>query len=320
MQEIEREFGPAMVEAFSASVARIKSEVKLSAIREALSAGDVEAAVRLSGAAALGASILGTGVPAGKKNVSDHILDAFRAGAGVGLKQMPEKAALAAKLDLTNPESTRWASQRAAKLVVDVTAVQEAAIRATIVRAFEAGLTVDQVARRVRDSIGLTEEQAGYVMNFRHQLETGRMLNATAPWDRRLNAVERREARDIFEVGGSVPEVNDIVGRYAERLVNRRALDIARTEIHEANVNGQAEIFRQASDSGLIDKSTVKRFWNVTDDGRQRDTHDAVPDMNPDGVGLDEPFKTPWGTAMQPGDGPAGESINCRCFVTYEFA
>ena len=319
MYEIEREYGKPMVEAFASAVARIKSDAKLGRIRDALAAGNIEEAVRVSGAEALGASIVGVGVPPGSPSLSDHVLDAFRAGAGAGLEQMPKKIALAAKLDLTNPESTRWARERSAELVVDVTARQEAAIRAVITRAFEQGMTVDQVARRVRDSIGLTENQAEYVMNFRHQLETGRMLNATAPWDRRLNAVERREARDIYDVGGSVTDVNDIVGRYAERLVNRRALDIARTEIHDASINGQAEIFRQASDSGLIDKGRVKRFWNYTNDGRQRDTHESVSTMNPDGVGLDEPFNTPWGPAMNPGDGPAEEAINCRCFLTYVF-
>jgi hypothetical protein len=56
--------------------------------------------------------------------------------------------------------------------------------------------------------------------------------------------------------------------------------------------------------------ATARRVWIVTPDARLRPEHAAIPRMNPDGVGLDEPFRTPDGDFLNPPIDP-----NCRCGV-----
>jgi hypothetical protein len=76
-----------------------------------------------------------------------------------------------------------------------------------------------------------------------------------------------------------------------------------------ASHHGQHESWKQATRQGVL-PATARRVWIVTPDARLRPEHAAIPRMNPDGVGLDEPFRTPDGDFLNPPIDP-----NCRCGV-----
>jgi hypothetical protein len=71
-----------------------------------------------------------------------------------------------------------------------------------------------------------------------------------------------------------------------------------------------------------VDTGRLRRFWVKTNDSRTRDAHRAVPDMNPEGVGMDEPYRTPLGPLMFPRDpnGSGANTIQCRCAERYALA
>ena len=310
-----RRLEPRLAAAFLAAARAIKDKAKIGEISRAIERGDLEQAIELAGAAQIGERLRGSGLEPGERSAVDELTEALREGSAAGMRQMPRQAALAASLDLTNPEAVRYLREHVPALVTNVSDEAREAVRQAVLRGFEEGRPPLAIAREVKESVGLTRPQQRFVANFRRQLETGNMGAGTAPWDRRLSATERQQARSIFAVGGEESaRVNALVDRYAESLLNRRSQDIARTEIHRAFVEGQTELWRQAEDQGLMDRRTVRRVWIVTPDDRLRPDHAAVPGMNPDGVGLDQPFDTPVGPVMAPGESGDG-SFDINCFL-----
>lgn len=310
-----RRYEPRVAAAFRAAVRLVQSEMSISKIADALRRGAIDEALRLAEAATLGAVMRGVGLAPGVRSVMDELTDALRAGAVAGQMQMPRRAGLQASLDLTNPESVRYLRDTVPVMIREIDDAQRMAVREAVMQGMTGGRPVDAIARSVRQSVGLTDFMARAVVSFRRQLETGEMGAGKAPWDRRLSAVERQQARSIFAAGGRRgAQVDALVTRYTKSLVNRRALNIARTEVHRAYVEGQEELWRQASDRDLLDVTVTRRMWIVTPDDRLRPDHRAIPGMNPDGAPIGGQFQTPFGPITGPGDANTN-LISCRCTV-----
>lgn len=315
------EFEPQVAAAFIAATAQIKKEATLVELTRLLETGQVQAAIDLVAGGKLGAKISGKGLKPGEQSLQSLLRDSFEAGAVMGAKQLPASVALEATLDLTNPESVRFLQENLPELIVEIDNTQRNAARNAVLRGFDEGRPAPKIARELRESIGLTSSQEAAVSNFRRQLETKSVGTGTAPWKRRLSAVEQRAARAEFTATTvNQANVNKLVERYNQSLVNRRSKNIARTEVHRASIEGQSELWRQADEEGLIDLERTRRVWIVTPDERLRDDHAAIPGMNEEGVMINEPFDTPIGPVMAPGtSGDAAFDINCRCAVGLEF-
>lgn len=228
--------------------------------------------------------------------------------------------ALTASLDVTNPSAVDYLSENLPDLIRQISKDQMAAVQRILLDGVNAGDTGPEIAREIRNVVGLTEAQAQWVANFRDQLESGKVGGYTPVDERRLSASDSSQAANEFYADEINPDrVDELVDAYSTSLLNKRAMDIAITELHDAMIQGQDDLWGQAVDLGYLDPELTRRYWLATDDDRVRDDHAAVPDMNPDGVGLDEPFQTPWGDATNPGDGPPDEAIRCRCTVYLEF-
>lgn len=114
--------------------------------------------------------------------------------------------------------------------------------------------------------------------------------------------------------------IDQIVGRYSDRLLELRGQMLARTEtltsIHAAKHEG----FRQGLDKTNYPPEAVTRVWRSAGDNKVRHTHAA---MNGQVVnGIDTPFLSPSGAMLRyPGDTGLGagadEVIGCRCDDDY---
>lgn len=317
-----RSMEPRVAEAFLEAARHIRSRATLKSMAAAIQRGDIAEAVRLSGVAQLANRLRGIGLEPGATSFERQLMSSLEAGGVAGMRQLPRAAALSATLDLTNPEAVRYLSTTLPTLIREVGEETIRAVNDAVLRGFTEGRPAPLIAREIRDSIGLTEKQSRAIGNFRRQLETGELGVGQRPWDRRLSATERAQARSFFTAAaqGSPADqarIDSLVSRYYESLVNRRSKDIARTEVHRAFTEGQQELWNQAEERGLIDPTTTRRIWIVTPDDRLRPDHAAIPGMNPDGVGLDEMFDTPFGPVSGPND-PVPELINCRCTVALE--
>jgi hypothetical protein len=164
--------------------------------------------------------------------------------AGVAVRavgQAEDKAAaISVDLSAVNPESIRWAREHAGALVQSPAQVR-AIVNLLVQRAVAEGITPYELARMLRDVVGLTAGQALAVANFRERLA-----------DEGVEAA-RREQR---------------VSRYAAAQLRARGLTIARTELIGALNGGQQLLWNSAVAQRVISATQFEKVWIVTPDER----------------------------------------------------
>lgn len=184
--------------------------------------------------------------------------------------------------DGKNKRAQRVAKRQAGKLVKEVSAETEAAIRAVIVRSIRDGIPPYDAARLIKSTIGLTTRQAMAAMNFREELINEGLT---------IDAVDRRTAR------------------YADRKLRERSEAIARTEIMTALNTGAEEARNQAVERGLLSED-AKKVW-VT--GLDERVCPICEPLNGETVPIGQPFNV-GGDLL---DAPPAH-IQCRCTVAVE--
>jgi len=327
---IADEQAAALAAAFLVEIARAQSVVNMTALAAAIEAGDAAAAL-----AAL--EIEGETLPDLETDLSDTSTEAAFAailalitvnatvttltnvrtrtvtGALAGNPPAPLQVRVPSSSDAA-PDLSPVSKDAVREIASDTaTALKDTVSRITSGRMGPASAYAH--ARHLRENIGLNANQAQAVDNFAAQLRKrtnrpGGIRIAPAAM-RRLNASERARVRKHLKDGHlSETQIEELVDAYRTRLRNQRALTIAQTESLRAANAGENQAWEQAADEGVIDRSTVRRFWVTAGDERVRESHRRIPGMNPEGRALGEPFATPDGKVMFPPAGP-----NCRCRV-----
>src|SRR5215831_2316831 len=234
--------------AFVEAVARALGGVRQAELEQLIAAGD------LAGAIALADRAWTTAAASWRRDVAGQLRDALEAGAEAALVGRPQ---LAGAFDVTNPATVAVAARTAAELVIRVTTEQRQAIRQAVVRAVR-GLDPQRLARDLRASLGLTARGEAALANFRARLEALRGEPPGTTIDTNLRRLSNR--------GLTAARVDDLVGRYRQRLINQRATVIARTEVMAAVNEGQRQLWTQAAAAGTLDPTEVERVWIVTPD------------------------------------------------------
>jgi hypothetical protein len=238
------------------------------------------------------------------------------AQAAEGISGLPK---MEAYFDRASPDVVEYLRDRSSDLVTRITDDVRTNIRTTLADMVAGGEgTPMTAARRLRDSIGLTERQQQAVQNYRRYLEMGDSRAYARNIGRNAERIINAGFRDNTM---SVSKIDSLVESYTNRLLQSRAQQVAQTEAFRAANTGAHQGWSQIAEQVGIDKGELRRFWVDTNDAHTRDAHRAIPDMNPDGVGLDEPFDSPLGPIMYPGDPDAdpANSINCRCRIVVRF-
>lgn len=125
------------------------------------------------------------------------------------------------------------AEKMAGALITEITDETEKNIRNLIATAISDGIPVYEAARTIVPLIGLTSAQGQAVLKYRETL---------------------------INNGLTLEKVNDSVDSYAEELLNKRADNIARTEILDALNSGQDAAWQQAQDDGLLSQEATKEL------------------------------------------------------------
>ena len=218
--------------------------------------------------------------------------------------------------DVVNQRAVDTMRQNRLRLIREVTAQQRKAWRHAIADGIARGANPREIARDVRDSVGLTAYQVQVVQNYRRALEQGEPSALERKLrDRRFD----RRAVDAIDHGGglSKKQVDEMVERYRQRMVALRAETIARTESLRAVHAGVNETYRQAVDDGIMEEGAITRIWNSAGDHRVRHSHASMDGQE---RGMDEKFVSGNGAQLSyPGDEFASgkETINCRCVVAH---
>jgi len=178
-------------------------------------------------------------------------------------------------------------------------------------RGFVEGLPPDQVAAQIRNVVGLTRNQAGYINSYRRALET---LDASALARTLTDTSVDRVVRAARASGSglSPDQIDSYVQDYSDNWVAYRSQGIADTESVRASNLGLHRAYQQAVDRGVFPDEAVKRFWRVASDERVCPICTSIAKNNSEGVSVGEPFKSD--------DGDIDTSpahTRCRCSIEY---
>jgi SPP1 gp7 family putative phage head morphogenesis protein len=193
---------------------------------------------------------------------------------GITIERSVKQLRFEIDLSAVNAEAVDWADKHAASLVVAPADVRSA-IRDLVVISQRGDLTPIQLARQIREFVGLDIRRANAVARF----------------------AERLSLEGVFS-----DELTRRVARYAWAQRRSRAMTIARTEAISALGAGQQEIWSQAVSQGALSPQTMGKTWITTPDDLLCKTCEGLDGVV---VGIDEEF--PIGKSQPPAH------PNCRC-------
>ena len=173
------------------------------------------------------------------------------------------------------------------------------------------GLEPAEVAARIKSVVGLTDVQAQYVDNYRSSL---RALDRNA-LSRALTSDESDDqVRAAINSGSplSDDEIDLLVQDYSDNWIAHRSLNIADTESVRATSLGLRHAYQQGVDRGVYPEDAITRHWKIDEAGNVCPVCRSIPENNPDGVGLNEPFNSDDGDILET---PA--HTRCRCSIEF---
>jgi hypothetical protein len=295
---LERRYGRQVAASWTSTILRHQSRMDLHRLQAAIASGELNVIDAAVDGPALQLAL--------DKAMRDTLRQAAAHGGEISVGAL-KQAGIRVSFNAVHPNVVLRAATKAADLVTSVPADVRAAIRTIITTGATGQLTVDQQARLIRAEVGLPRNWALAPLRMGDELRAGSYAAA----ERRLGARDRAWIRAAIDADAVTPTfVDEMVDRYAQSLIALRAETIARTETLDAINFGVHESWRQAIDAGELPAES-RRFWIVTPDDRLCPICVEIPGMNPDGVGMDEPFDTPEG----PVDDPPAPHPNCRCSV-----
>ena len=257
------------------------------------------------------------------------------------------------RFDMTNPRAELAMRTEAATRVAGYVQEQVDAARKVIGDGFQRGEGPQTIAtdiagrinpvskRREGGIIGLSDPQVSYVASMRARLLSGdademvKVLGSfdkDGKWkegtgqtlrDRRYDAKIKKAIRDVA-AGKPNPltrdQVDEMTAKYSDRLLKKRAEDVARTETAQGVMSARAEATRQAlAKADLDDDAVIKTWRHLGGVHHARDWHLA---MNGKTVtGIDAVFFMPDGSLMKHShdpDGGAKNNVACRCSTDFD--
>ena len=260
----------------------------------------------------------------------------------------PEPTNIVFRFDMTNPRAEARIRTEAASRVAGYVDEQIETARRVIGDGFQRGEGPQTIAtdiagrmnpisgKREGGIIGLSDPQVGYVESMRRRLLSGdpdEMVKVLGSFDKdgawkpgtgmtlRDRRFDRSIKKAIRDVAAGKPnpltreKVDEMAAKYSDRLLRRRAEDVARTETAQGVMLARSEATKQALDkSGLAEEAVVKEWIHAGGIDHARDTHLAMHGKTVEG--LSAPFFLPGGSVMLHSHDPQGgvrNNVNCRC-------
>ncbi len=165
-----------------------------------------------------------------------HVGQAAFSARNFSIPSLPEPSKNELRYDTRNPFIENYLKKRTGELVINISRDTQASIQQAVARSYDQALLPSQVADMIRGSIGLHPRYEQAVYNYE---------------------------QNLTKAGQDPEKVSELVSAYRERLIDSRAMTIARTETRNSSNQGQLSIWREAANNGLIDRDTSKKVWIV---------------------------------------------------------
>jgi len=307
---------PIIARSFRDALSQIKTRAQITALTEAIRANNMTAVMN-----ALGLR------PGSWAGISEAVRNAYiESGAFMIAADVPRRLGMV--FDVLNPRAEQWLRGHSSEFITYISNEQRETVQELLRQSMAAGRNPrstaldivgrmsSQTRRREGGILGLNKPQAAAALRAREQLANldSAYFQRTLR-DKRFDGIVRRSINSGMPLAQS--DINRIVGRYEDRLLKLRGDTIGRTETLAALNEASDESLRQVVQEGLAPPDAVKRIWRHSFSQNERPGHIA---MDGESRGIDEAFTNPvTGVSLiHPGEGPAGEVINCRCYIEHK--
>lgn len=265
---------------YQRAVALVRSRIELAELERELRATSQSAAAMQT---ALDASRVGELGRAFQETAENNIRASFLRGAREGERNL-RQVEVRIRFDAMNPHAAQFARTQSSQLITQIDGSQRETVRNLIETSVSNGRTVQDIARDIRNVVGLRDDQVTALSNYRERITERGTLT--------IDQIERK------------------VGRYADALLRQRGELIARTEVLHAANAGQLEIWMEAQRQGTLGNEWRKK-WVLTPDELLCESCESMDEAVAE---FDEEFENDLGeTAMVPPLHP-----NCRCSIVLE--
>ena len=260
IQRIAKQMEPDIAKAFLRTIQQIKDATAISRIEAAIRRRDM--------AGVLNAIPLQEFETQFQADIARTIRDVAEGGAEVAV--LPGR--ITASLNVTNPEVFDFIRAATLNPIMKIRAESENAIRDALFKAFSEGIHPYDMARQIRDIVGLTANQWETVDRYRQYFEDLAQRGAPDLGKEALYKLKRgrmaQSAGVIARQGLTQDRIDKLVANYSDRLIRERAEGIARTLTIDASNAGQGALWSQAVSDGLLRPQEWEVCWIVADDDR----------------------------------------------------
>ena len=233
------------------------------------------------------ASEIAGGLREAMRSVSEGVQEQVLAASRAAIEALPSGLSAMVRFNATDPRAVAWANERVGLLIRNIETEALGQVRRIIAESLTQGTGVAVAASQIRNVVGLHPR-----------------------WAQAVESFQERELERLLEFGlspASALEAAQVAGfGYSQRLINARALTIARTEVMAAQNAGQVLGWYQAADQGYLDLSLAQKEWVAGPSGWQGiEVCPVCMDLNGLRVSVEGVF--PNGEVMPPAH------PNCRC-------
>jgi hypothetical protein len=318
----ERQFDAAngraaiMSRAVSASLTKglitFKNKVEVERLSEFLAKQDLEGTVE---------SIPWQILPDRLNLLGPSVLAGITDGGDIAHQFLPQHMQPDIRFDSRNPRIDKILQRRVGTLIGDITEESRAEVRSVVRQVIDTGMPLSAASNRIRDVVGLTEQQSIAIMNFRNALESGaysaltqNQRSVVAPRmffeeGKKINLQDRAVRARFNRIVGQ-KDMDRLVDAYAERLLRHRSENIARTESFQAINEGQREFWSQADEQGILGDN-VRKEWIID----PVTACELCRPVNGQRVRLNEMYQTPIGPVIGPTLHPSCNCMEALVFV-----
>jgi hypothetical protein len=211
-------------------ITRFKKRISLDSLYEAWSAADYGKAF---------ATIPWDKLPEDLAPALSGIASTTKKAGDYQMIKLPPNINSRLRFDVTNPVIRNFVKNRTGELVKNIQEDAQKVIQNAVARSFTEAMTPRQVAASIKSSIGLLPQHEQAVRTY---------------------------ARGLQEKGLPLGNIQKYSEAYADRLLDYRAMNIARTETRMATNQGQLAVWQEGVNQGFISKDTAKKEWVVDGD------------------------------------------------------
>jgi len=235
---------PRVRKAFFQALDKIRSNSKLNEIAVLVELGDADRIITALGLDSLAEEL---------KPLTQSLRRVLEDSAKIAPDSLPVAIRSKIAFDLINPRTVEFIRGYELNLIQNISDKTRESIRHVVATAAERGGSTVVQAKYIRDSIGLLPRQAQALRNYEQML---------------------------MSEGRTPKQVSKMVERMRARKLTYRAKMISRTETIRSANRGQLALWNQAAEQGLLDASSVRVNWVVTDDDRLCEICNSLKDAS----------------------------------------